>query len=189
MSLCVAKVLPGEKVMTPAQIRGWTKHYVSAAALQKYIMGLFETEGDSNATIVLRKNIAATLAELILVVEDPVKFAEKYGELYRWELRSQPILLDGGRVSAFSDMVQKRNEPPAQQESNKVVILPTGYKLVLQLYINDKWKDWISLRKSNYRVAGYGVFAERDFPVNSILGCYAGTVTGRGIVGGRVATR
>ena len=140
----------------------------------------------SNADSATCTNVAVPMAKLILLMEDPVKFAQSYGSIYRWQLRrSEPITVPDGCAPTFLELIKESEEVLKKAiEKNKFVAVPVGYKLVLQLKVSNNWKDWVSLQESSRRYAGYGVFAERDFPVNSIVGCYMGKITGRGIIEG-----
>jgi hypothetical protein len=56
-------------------------------------------------------------------------------------------------------------------------ILTTGWKWVMQLWTTDeKWADWIQIRRTNRPGVDIGVFSARDFPKGSTIGYCCGSV-------------
>ena len=75
--------------------------------------------------------------------------------------------------------VRRRSTKSTKEKKGPPKKWPKGVKYVLYLKTDDTWKRWISLRPSNLRAGGTGVFAERQFNRNTPIGFYAGDLIWR----------
>ena len=167
-----------------AFIAEWKEHYTSAKKAQHYFMSLYKMNFENNAAsaLVVQLNVTGALAQIYVKKDHPNLFSEAYGELYRWVFRHDDLVLPkDGKYRAFDQLVA---DPRNNRTKQGVMKLPSDYKLMLQLRINKKWKDWVYIAESTRRGAHYGVFAGRDFCSQTIIGFYMGPIKWRATVEG-----
>ena len=117
------------------------------------------------------------LAQLYIRKDNLEAFRQVRGELYQWWLRSDPIKLEGKPQPMANQSAAKRKKKKKKQLRKQTdVKIPSHIKMVLQLYINGKWKDWVYIARSGRVHAAYGLYAARDFCSNTMIGFYMGPV-------------
>lgn len=95
--------------------------------------------------------------------------------MYQWWFVPNRLKLDRpGVYQSSAKLIEKHKRK--RQKNVSVLKLPQNYKLMLQLCINGKWKDWVYIARSYRLNARYGLFAARDFPCNTMIGFYMGPV-------------
>jgi hypothetical protein len=158
-----------ERLMTDAELGAWKRAYENVGSMLETVLEYYKTneKGEERQVTVPKRNIACTIAHLCLHKDDVEKFKLLADEVYRWELRRDPIAVAKGEVRAFSELTSQDEESAVVKADNKVLVVPKGYKLYLQLYINKNWQDWVYIGVSERKGA-------HDFPSNTLIGCYCG---------------
>ena len=164
-----------EPFYTAQQIVHWKEDYTIIERTEDYFLRQYNTDFDRNAAsfLVVQRNVIKALAQLYIRKDDLEVFRETYDDLHRWVLRSDDMVLSAGEYQTFGKLIA---DSETNQENSTVLKLPSNYKLMLQLRINGRWKDWVFIAKSHRVNAHYGLFAARDFCSNTMIGFYMGPV-------------
>jgi hypothetical protein len=165
-------------------IKKWKEHSTSIKKAQDYFLSRYQMNFEKNApsALVVQKNVTKALAQIYVQKDEPNFFSREHGNLFQWVLRHDDLVLPkDGKYRAFDQLVA---DPRKNRTKQGVVKLPSDYKLMLQLLINNKWKDWVYIAESTRIGANYGVFAGRDFCSQTIIGFYMGPITWRANVEG-----
>jgi hypothetical protein len=174
------------EVMSSDEIKDWKGTYKTDESMEESILSFYEKDKNNKVRRVLpvHRNIAMTMARLLRVKDEEPRFKLLADDLYHWESRKDPIPIPKGEIGRSVEIGRSL----VKDDMRKLV--PKGYKLYLQLRINQKWKDWVyiatSERKGGKGEDIYGLFAAHDFPSNTLIGGYCGecvwrsTFTGNG---------
>ena len=119
-----------------------------------------------------------TFAELLLNATNATTFHLGHGTTYRWKKVSVRHLdsdeidigIPDNNLELISEVARLTNENAGGLVNNKKV----GAKYVLELFGEDGWYEWISIRQSKYKSAKYAVYAERQFYKNCLIGAFIG---------------
>jgi hypothetical protein len=141
---------------TPEEIDDWKQSY-EPKRMQTYISDA--VMGDSKAAKEVRK-ASVVLAKLSILKDNAELMEKAYGELYHW-------IWYGVAKKDGVIRLQSMNEKDC-----------SSWKWIMQLNVEGMWWDWVSVRPSSMtKGINLGLFAERDFPVGSTVGYYAGNIT------------
>jgi hypothetical protein len=164
-----------EILYTAQEIAHWKEDYTIIERTEDYFLRQYNTDFARNAAsfLVVQQNVVKALAQLYICKDDLEVFDEAYDALYRWVLRSDDMVIPAGKYQTFDKLIADFQK---EQDFSTVLKLPSNYKLMLQLRINGRWKDWVYIAKSHRVNAHYGLFSARDFCSNTMIGFYMGPV-------------
>ena len=160
--------------LTPEELKTWTMYYdpENLKEMENYVMERLEDPSD----LANMRPFARALALMARAKDNVAAFKDLYGFCYRWVCKSE-VILD-------SDELSFKAAPPFGFKKR------LGGRFVLQLRrfephegmvdTNDAewqaWTNWFEVRWSQFADAGFGLYACRPFPANSLIGWYCGNI-------------
>jgi hypothetical protein len=155
--------------MTQDDVSKWRTWYGDKENMKNHIDDVLRQRGES--LFDSQERFSDTHATIALLKDEESNLTEQYGKLYRWIWQYNKVM--GAHVEA-SFVATYIRHVQTDIDAEKSCALPDGWRLMLQLFVKDRWWDWIYLQKSDQMVSHLGVFAARDFPKGSIIGYLCG---------------
>jgi hypothetical protein len=163
-----------ETKLSEDELRAWKADFKNSTALTQAIVRQIK-EKNKNIKDHPQLKFSSTLAIFGMAKDDMEKFQSLYGTHYQSCDHYERAMKKEKKAKPVKELLAEMDKKISLGNT-----LPRGWKWVLQLWIGEKWWDWLYVSKSTLRGAGLGLFTARDFPVGSVIGYYVGPVAYQG---------
>jgi hypothetical protein len=144
------------------ELKKWKERYTDKEQMKKFITENFRREQRA-------VKFVEPFADMLMQSDDYETFSGMYGTHYRWKFRYEEVLKED-MFNRNKDISAIATMSVAAKASNLDIS-----RYVLQLKGGDKWWDWLSIRDSTIQSASLGLFTERSFVKEELIGIYVGS--------------